>query len=713
MACANPTDKINYKKLFKLGTKEYEKEIDKIFAKVEKAFDKKVNDTVFSHLSIPKEVREVGEMINAYRAETVQIAKDANKISDFLHENLSEEDSIALTRALGGDGEIPKHLQSIYDRFRKVIDQNAKKLVENGALAEESIIKDYLKRYYSDYLESKGKFSIAMSKVFKRKDLTHEERLELGMLENADFVVANTILEQNIQLKKTKLLKRIADEFAIDEQKEGYTRISDETIAGGKYDKKTGTFRGSGIYKYGALAGRYVPDRVASELGNAQLIKSTFQILDRSVWTKFIDHIKVNVTVKNPGTHLYNVMSNVSVAYLNGDFGALLKVSKMMLTDRKKFKKLVNLARKFGLNNEIEDYERFTTDIDIKKDSNILVKILKNIYMAEGTAVGESVRRIYGMEDEFFKLASFYRRIEGKKMSTATAKYHFKEAMADYVDYSTPLPPMVRRLDRNGVFPFSHYVWKSTPRVAKMIVKNPLKFALLQYALLESGASLFGEDDNIEKPEWANDKGFAGYFKYIPSNLFGAKQWVKLHDDSFLNIGRALPGMRMGGLAFDGGFVGSFWSILEGRDPLWKSKIYKESDNTLQAVMKSLEKFSENYAPPVTLGRYAQRALKKGTGFHPPKNSYGEELGWDEMGSRIVGVRKFNRAKEVAKHYKAVIKSFKDGNIDSDEMDEKLRDILVYAEEHNIDIDMNKLHKYQKRFGKRKDDFSIFNKYLY
>ena len=685
--CNNPTDKINYKNLFKLGTKTYEKEVDKIFSHFEKWFDGKTKDTPVKYFTTTKEMREVGEMVNAYRAETVDMAKNATKMAEFLSNELSDEDSIALTRALGGDGDVPTHLKEVYERFRKVIDTNAQRLVENGALAEESVIKDYLKRYYQEYLEGQGKFSVAMKKVFQRKDLTHEQRLELGMMENADFVISNTILEQNIQLKKAKLLKRIADEFGNDEALDGYVRVSDETVS-------------TGIKKYGALGGMYVPERVHAQLVQAQMVKDTLSILDKSLWTKTIDHVKVNVTVKNPGTHLYNIMSNVSVSYLNGDLGALAKVTKMMVTDREKFKKLVKLARKFGLNNEIEDYETFRVGIDVKKDKNILVKVLKNIYMAEGTTIGEGVRRVYGMEDEIFKLASFYRRIEGKKMSTKTAQQHFKEAMADYVDYSTPLPPLVRRLDRNGVFPFSHYVWKSTPRIAKMIAKNPVKFALLQVALLESGASVFAENDNYEKPDWANDKGFAGYLKFLPSNLFGAKQWVTLENDEYLNLGRALPGMRMGGLGFDGGFVGSFLSIMQGKDPLWGSKIYKESDNTLQASFKSLQKFTENYAPPVTFGRYAQRLIKKATDFHPKKNDYKEEMGYDEILYQILGKRKFNSPKHLLGHYKATLKAYANGNMTHNELDDKLRAILIYGEEHDIDIDMKKADGAYNRYTK-------------
>jgi hypothetical protein len=316
------------------------------------------------------------------------------------------------------------------------------------------------------------------------------------------------------------------------------------------------------------------------------------------------------------------------------------------------------------------------------------------------------------MEDEIFKLASFYRRIEGKKLSTATAKHHFKEAMADYVDYSTPLPPLVRRLDKNGVFPFSHYVWKSTPRIAKMIAKNPMKFALLQYALLESGASLFKDDDNLEKPTWAEDNGLAGFIKFLPSNLFGAKQWVSMGENEFLNIGRALPGMRMGGLAFDGGFIGSFLSIAQGKDPLWGSKIYKESDSTLQASFKSLQKFTENYAPPPTCGRYAQRLAKKATGFHPKKNDFKEEMGYDEILYQMLGLRKFNSSKHLLAHYKATLKSYADGNMEHEELDKKLRAILLYGEEHEIEMDMKKLNRAEKRYMNEDKRKGFWERYI-
>ncbi len=688
------------KKLFKKSlSKRYEDTVDRFFEKVEEKFDK-VGEKVplVRDVIIPKEVKEVADMIGAYRQDTVEMARNAAKISDFLVENLTEEESVALTRALGGDGEIPEHLKPVYDRFRKIIDANADALVREGALDEKYKIKDYLKRYYKQYLEERKVFSVKMSKVFRRKDLTHEERLEIGLVENADFVVANTILEQKKQLKKARLLKQIADTFAIDEPRDGYRRVSDETVGGG-------------IYKYGALAGKYLPEKVYRELVGARMVGDALAILDRSLWTEIIDHIKVNVTVKNPGTHLYNVLSNVSLAYLNGDLIPLVQVLKMAVTDRKKFAKLVKLSRKFGLNTELHEYERLHNSLDVRKDSNILKSFLKNLYMAEGTKTGDAIRRVYSAEDEIFKLASFYKRIKGRKLSTESARREFKEAMADYVDYSTPLPRIVRWVDRNGLFPFMHYVWKSTPRVAKIIAKNPVKYTLLQVALLEMGASVFTDDDNLQKPEWAQDHGFAGLIKYLPSNLYAAKQYVQIGDsDTFINLGRALPGMRLGDMSFDGGFLSSILNLWEGKDPRGRDYV-KKDDSLMTKWVKGLAKTAESFGPSLTIGRYAQRFGKKALGIDPAKNDYGVEQDWNEIVMRIFGVWKFDREKHVEQAIMKTIKEGAEAGKSKEEIQKDLKEILDFAKRKGLRTPATKVKKkIRKDLTYRNDKGKLYKK---
>lgn len=256
--------------------------------------------------------------------------------------------------------------------------------------------------------------------------------------------------------------------------------------------------------------------------------------------------------------------------------------------------------------------------------------------------------------------------------------------MKDYVDYRTPLPSVVRGLDRGGVFPFMHYIWKSTPRVAKIILKNPAKFALLQVALLSINGSMFADDDELERPEWAEDK----------LNLFGAKSWMSIAPDTYLNIGRAMPGMKMGWIEFDLGFVGAISKIVSGVDPLWKGKaISPEQTPKPIQYLHRFEKLGENYLPPMTLGRYAQRAVKKATGVVEVKNAYDEEMSWTEFVARPFGVRRFNSSKEILSHARDVIKQYKRHQITREEMNDEINMMRGYAQERGVRFDFKKLNR--------------------
>lgn len=653
---------------------------------------------VLEHLTVSKEARDVHEFTRSFNEDIAKATMDAAEIAKWLKNELSDEDSITLTRVLSGDmdkANLPEHLKATYKMFRGKLDDNTKLLVKYGALDEQNVMDDYLKRYYSKYLDDTAglkdrfasKFSGKLGEYFKRKDLSHEQRVELGLIEDADFVISNTLLEQRKQILKAKLLKQMADELSIPEPKdgfkEGYKRVSDATVGGG-------------IKRYGALAGRFVPEKVHTALTDVQVIKEVgTAALILNKWIGLVDHIKVNVTVKNPGTHVYNVTSNMQLAYLKGDIRALSDVIRMAATDKKKFKKLVKLARELGLNSELDDFMSVVKDFtpeSAKKSSrsHLVWSVFKNLYMSEDSMAGKAMRKTYAMEDEIFKLANFYKQIKGKKMGRASAKKAMREAMADYVDYQTPLPTFIRWIDKLGVMPFTHYVWKSTPRVARMIVKHPYKYVLMQIALMESGASMFNDDDHLSKPGWASDK----------LNLFNAKQWVSIGSDRWLNLGRSLPGVRWGKLEFDGGFVGGIAMIMMGKDPLWGSDFVNEFDSTAQHWSKVAQKMAQYYAPSLTFGRYAQRGIRKATNFHPPKNAYGDELSWREMMLRPLGVREFNSKKELNKHLKNVVKQWSGGYINTQERDEEIALIKEYAKKNKIQIKEKSFNRYLKKAEK-------------
>lgn len=630
---------------------EKQKEVLGYASKVDAAFSKvadiagKVDEAITSKvtggwakrtLTLSDVTKKMGEITHDFRVGTSQIHEQAAQVKEFLDMHLSPDESAMMHQSLTGDMDatkLPEHLRGTYKQMRDLIDTNADALVQAGALAEKNKIKDYLKRYYEEHLKEGGLIKkFYFDKRFKaRKELTHDERIALGMIEDANFVIPKTLAEQRIQLLKAQTLKNVADAFASAVEKEGYVHMSDESMGGG-------------IKKYGALAGKWVPKDVADAVKGAGLVKENMGALE-TLWYPVVDHIKVNLTVKNPFTHMYNIGSNVMLSFLHGDLGALTKVVGMMVNDKKRFDALVKRANKYGLNSSLDMMEKMEAFSDKKEP--IVMTILKNAYFSKGSKLGDAARHAYEWEDKIFKIAAFYRHLsEGVDEKSA-----FKLSQEAYVDYTTPIPGALRVLDKVGIMPFIHYSYKATPMVLKAIAKNPMRFAMMQAALLGSGASAWLGDNeraNMYKPSWAASSWAA--------NAFGVKSWVQLGGGWQLNAGRLVPGMRFDGfdtLEFSGGFAGGIYRIANGETPLGYNIDGKYDSNSMK-ITKRVLAMAENYLPPVTFGRYGQRALGKATGLKEPKNYYDEPMTYTEMIARGAGVRLFNEKKEVLTKARAI-----------------------------------------------------------
>lgn len=623
----------NYDEFVEDGFEKMGEAIRKVDEKVTKTVTKGTFDRT---LTVSKITKELGEITFDYKIGQAEINEQAAKVKEFLDNRLTADDSVLLHRALTGDMRavrLPERLKKIYSKMRNLIDSNAKRLIEAGALKEEYAIKDYLKRYYVQHLEDSNFVSkMYFTKRFKsRKNLTHDERIAMGMLEDSNFVIPKTLSEQRIQLLKANTLKRIADKYGKDVEYEGYIRISNET-------------NGGGIYKYGALAGKWVNPKVADAVKGAGLVKENLGLLEKYLFP-LIDHIKVNVTVKNPFTHIYNIGSNLMLTYLHGDMGAMTEVLGMLANDKKAFDALVAKANKYGLNSYLGELEA-PMGLKIGKEP-LIASIFKNLYFAKGTKPGDAVRKLYDWEDKIFKVAAFYKYLK----AGMPEKKAFLRAQDSYVNYDTPLPAVVRNLDKSGLMPFIHYSYKSTPMVLKTIAKHPVRFTLMQTALMGVGASAWlgdNKEDNLYKPKWAESGK-------LP-NVMGVKSWFKVNDSWYLNAGRLVPGMRFDGfdtLEFGGGFIRGGLNILGGKTPLGY-QIGTKYDSLGMKVTKRALEMVKNYLPPITFGRYAQQLAGKVTGLNVSKNYYNEDMGYVEMLIRGIGVRHFNEQKEVKSKARAV-----------------------------------------------------------
>ena len=624
-------------------------------------------------LDVRDHAKEIDELLGEYHRTTAAIYAQAGQFKEYLGK-LSIGNRKAMFKALDGEtyaSALPEHVRPLYEKVRKTIDDGAQALVDAGALESKNVIKDYVKHYYKKHLDEakeNGRIAKALrqSKFFARKQMNWEQKQLRQIEDDAAFAVTNTILEQKKQLLKAQTLKLFADKFAKDAPPEGaeglnWTRISDESAGGG-------------IKKYGALAGKYVPEDVAKALSEAEMLGREMAKFNGAYY-KLIDHIKVNVTVKNPFTHLYNFGSNMALAFLHGDFNEAVKTTAAWVSGSRQFKKWENLANSLGLDSHLSDLEGLVRPLQSDSDGNILTKALKNAYMAEGSYLGDKARYLYSMEDKVFKIARFKKNLEliakdrgfdvndFSKFSPDELKAAMKDAQYSYVDYSTHFNGTLKLLDKSGVQPFLHYAVKSTPMVVKAALKRPDRFLMMQAVLAYGGGSAWlgadNDQDNLAKPEWAESGA-------LP-NLVGVKSWMRVgNTDWYFNSGRLVPGFRFDGfdkLEFNGGFVGGAINIASGKSTLGY-KIEGEEDSAAEKITKRMLELTKSYFPPISpLGRYGQQlgaqATADVTGLDvAPKDYNKDDLGYGGIMARGVGVRRFDKKKEYGKELKKARKEY-------------------------------------------------------
>nr|DAR91267.1 MAG TPA: hypothetical protein [Caudoviricetes sp.] len=626
-------------------------------------------------LDIREHAKDIDDLLGEYHRTTAAIYTQAGQFKEYLGK-LSLENRKAMFKALDGEmnpSELPEYVRPLYEKVRKTIDDGAQALVDAGALESKNVIKDYIKHYYKKHMdEAKENSRIAkalrQSKFFARKQMSWEQKQLRQIEDDAAFAVTNTILEQKKQLLKAQTLKLFADKFAKDVPPEGvdglkWVRISDESAGGG-------------IKKYGALAGKYVPEDVAKALAEAEMLGREMAKFN-NMYFKLIDHIKVNVTVKNPFTHLYNFGSNMALAFLHGDFNEAIKTTAAWMRGDKQFKKWENLANSLGLDSHLNDLEGLVKPLQSESKGSILTKVLKEAYMAEGSWSGEKARYLYSMEDKVFKIARFKKNLEMiakdkgfnvndfSKFSADELKAAMKDAQYSYVDYSTHFNGTLKMLDKTGVQPFLHYAVKSTPMVVKAALKRPDRFIIMQAVLAYGGGSAWlgadNERDNLAKPEWAESGA-------LP-NLVGVKSWMRVGNTNwYFNSGRLVPGFRFDGfdkLEFNGGFVGGAINIASGKSTLGY-KIESDDDPNAVKMTKRLLELTKSYFPPLSpLGRYGQQLGAQGvaniTGADiAPKDYNKDELGLGGIMARGLGVRRFDKGKEYKKELKKARKEYEE-----------------------------------------------------
>lgn len=277
--------------------------------------------------------------------------------------------------------------------------------------------------------------------------------------------------------------------------------------------------------QYGNLSGHYVQDQTAIRL------KSMVDDIgnDPSLWNayrKYVGQWKAAVTIKNPKTHINNMLGNIGMLNISGvDNSQILSIMKNGWkysgdTEGTVYKS----AQKAGLldRTKVQELEQMSgfnkTQSSLSDSKNTIINnpLTRNLYMTEKSKVGDKVFGAYQKEDEVYKLGIFDHYLKqgmsAKEARAATEKIVF--------DYAKKLPKGVEFLRDTGLIPFVTWTYRSLPMFAEVLAKRPAHLAATAGAL----ALLNEGEDSLTEPtvngSRLNSKNWTPYMEYLDPQQF-------------------------------------------------------------------------------------------------------------------------------------------------------------------------------------------------
>ena len=365
-----------------------------------------------------------------------------------------------------------------------------------------------------------GRYILEDTKRIKlRRDLTKEERLLIGEIEDASFAIAETGRLMTNDLSIYKLYENIAADNTLSKSLNEYqealtTKVINEddwVQVSGDTLKNLAKVDNSYIRKYGQLSNKYVPKEVFDDLTRINSLKEgegaimeNYLGLNR-LWKK-------SKTAWNPVVHVNNTVSNVILYDLAG------ANVKFMGKGFKELRKGIENADDSELYKLAESYGVFESDIVTKEltkqTGSALQEVMnklgnprepeivsatnyaKKAFKTLGDKTFGKLTDLYQLEDQAFRMGLFMDRLN-KGMKPAEAAADAKKWFIDY-DINAPWVNTMRRFPT----PFLSYTYRVVPLLGEAAVKRPWKFAkwsLLGYGLNEAGKKLGPGNEEEER----------------------------------------------------------------------------------------------------------------------------------------------------------------------------------------------------------------------
>lgn len=483
----------------------------------------------------------------------------------------------------------PNELEPVINLY-KTIDDLGKEAVDLGLLSKakyEENIGEYLKNAYTEYELAKGKGlfpskAVGIKGIKKRvDDLSPEQMKELGQIDNPAYLLFKSAFDLTKDVENAKLLKNVDNLFGTSKAQQGFTKIGD-----GK--------------KWGALAGKYVPDNVAQYLN--EIIEPAKNPFIKNTVANF----KFFKVVMNPATHARNIISNKILNYwklgMNPlDPRTISSEAQAVKEIAKGSGKWIDEALPLGYDLNSFASQEMKTMLD-SPEAMLWGKTQKG-----WATMKQKLGDIYQGEENWAKLSAYIYNRTAKKLNPEDAWKAAESATFNYAQVT----PFVRKLRESLFgFPFITFTAKVTPLALETAVKNPGRISIIQKIKqgIESQAGIEQTDkERANEPSWVKN-GF--YIKLPGEDKQGRSKYFDL--TYIIPFGDLLSGGFFGGgtdmekgtpknpiinIAEKSPMIQVISSLAKNKD-FYGNEIYRNSDTPEKQASDIMFFLAKNYIPP-------------------------------------------------------------------------------------------------------------------
>lgn len=406
---------------------------------------------------------------------------------------------------------------------------------------------------------------------------------------------------------------------------------------------------------YGDLAGKYLPGPVWNAMTD---------MVDRQPLVNFRSYnnimrwFKKSKTVYNPGTHVTNIASNITLAMMHdipistiGKAASLfsryeVNPDSLSRAELELMSQFMNSGAMLGDYSSVEVkqaiYDAWRKNMEASNDASLLNRLKaftgyekskaeRGVQLAKRAAnrLDTIATELYAAEDNVFRLAAFMKKtgeLQQRSGTDAPTPENFRDAgnFAREAFLNYDIDSKAVRIARQSVLPFVSWTYAIMPVLGRIALYQPWKIAnvLMAYYLLDVAmSSLAGDDDEEARkkgPEWVRDRMFGvGPNMNIRIPFLGDdKNPVYYRLGDYIPLASSVKGLPNGfmgqswipqAITPGGPFVSAIAGLVAGIDPYTGKDLHKATDTNLDKLW-NISKFAYDTAtPPAVSSRQLAR----------------------------------------------------------------------------------------------------------